>query len=158
MELKLKHMDCELIIRKKGAFAQSAAAAPVVMVQHPHQPMLPPHPPMSQTAPAAPPPSASAPTPPSPIKGSKSTLSPLKCPMAGTFYRSPAPGEPPFVKVSVCLKSSPTMYVFINACFFLFHGLHIQVIERMVLCKPASGMNSPHIVLNVSLSILTSVV
>ncbi|XP_022888764.1 uncharacterized protein LOC111404215 isoform X1 [Olea europaea var. sylvestris] len=32
------------------------------------------------------------------VKKSSLFLSPLKCPMAGTFYRSPAPGEPPFMK------------------------------------------------------------
>ncbi|XP_042445268.1 biotin carboxyl carrier protein of acetyl-CoA carboxylase, chloroplastic-like isoform X2 [Zingiber officinale] len=41
-------------------------------------------------APALPPPSTA---------GSKSSIPPLKCPMAGTFYRCPAPGEPPFIKV-----------------------------------------------------------
>ncbi|GMP99101.1 hypothetical protein CsSME_00046718 [Camellia sinensis var. sinensis] len=36
---------------------------------------------------------------PSNFKPLSSFLPPLKCPMAGTFYRSPAPGEPPLVKV-----------------------------------------------------------
>ncbi|AES74921.1 hypothetical protein MTR_6g014880 [Medicago truncatula] len=49
---------------------------------------------------------ASAPAPPSKAKPalpvSKKCASiqpPLKCPVAGTFYRSPGLGEPPFVKV-----------------------------------------------------------
>ncbi|XP_022895198.1 uncharacterized protein LOC111409372 [Olea europaea var. sylvestris] len=33
------------------------------------------------------------------VKKSSSFLSLLKCPMVGTFYKSRAPGEPPFVKV-----------------------------------------------------------
>lgn len=99
MELKLKQMDCELIIRKKGAFAQPPPAASAVMMQPSQQPMLPFQPPISQPAPAASPPSSLPPPPPSPTKGSKSSLPPLKCPMAGTFYRCAAPGEPPFVKV-----------------------------------------------------------
>ena len=99
-ELKLKQMDCELIIRKKEAFAPAPSAAPVVVMQPPQQPMFPPQPAISpQPTPAAAPPSAPTPAPPSPSKGSTSSLPPLKCPMAGTFYCCPAPGEPPFVKV-----------------------------------------------------------
>ncbi|KAE8702696.1 Biotin carboxyl carrier protein of acetyl-CoA carboxylase [Hibiscus syriacus] len=59
-------------------------------------------PPM-QTAPApsdqAPPAASTLAPSPAPPKSTKSSLPPLKCPMAGTFYRSPGPGEPPFVKV-----------------------------------------------------------
>jgi acetyl-CoA carboxylase biotin carboxyl carrier protein len=35
----------------------------------------------------------------SPPTPAKSSLPTVKSPMAGTFYRSPAPGEPPFIKV-----------------------------------------------------------
>lgn len=49
--------------------------------------------PAPKTAPAA------LPAPQTP----KSSHPPLKCPMAGTLYRSPAPGEPPFVKVILLL-------------------------------------------------------
>lgn len=53
-------------------------------------------------------PAASAPAPalPAPPKPAQSSHLPLKCPMAGTFYRSPAPGEPPFVKVRSCVSKS----------------------------------------------------
>ncbi|MFQ6643252.1 hypothetical protein Gotur_018711 [Gossypium turneri] len=100
VELQLKQLDCELVIRKKEALPQPPSAAPVVMMQSPSQPpVMPPAP----SVPALPPGQASAaPTPaPSPVasKSAKSSLPPFKCPMAGTFYRSPAPGEPPFVKV-----------------------------------------------------------
>ncbi|OVA07914.1 Biotin/lipoyl attachment [Macleaya cordata] len=102
IELQLKQLDCELIIRKKEALPQAPVAAPVVMMQPPPQGMvssqLPQAPP---TAPASPSPAPSAPAlalPPPPAK-SKSSHPPLKCPMAGTFYRCPGPGEPPFVKV-----------------------------------------------------------
>ncbi|OMO96821.1 Biotin/lipoyl attachment [Corchorus capsularis] len=99
VELQLKQLDCELIIRKKEAMPQPQSAAPVVMMQ---PPSLPPVMPPTSIAPA---PSAQAPSAPTPApsaaapKSAKSSLPPLKCPMAGTFYRSPAPGEPPFVKV-----------------------------------------------------------
>ncbi|CAN4099397.1 unnamed protein product [Withania somnifera] len=81
VELQLKQNDCEILIRKKAAFPQP----PVVMA--------PPSVPQAffkNTAPALPPPAPSKP---------KSSHPPMKCPMAGTFYRSPAPGAPPFVKV-----------------------------------------------------------
>ncbi|KAL4342547.1 hypothetical protein GQ457_08G009110 [Hibiscus cannabinus] len=61
--------------------------------------LSPPVGPPTHTAPA-PAPAAATPAPsPAAPKSAKSLLPPLKCPMAGTFYRSPTPGEPPFVKV-----------------------------------------------------------
>lgn len=97
VELQLKQLDCELVIRKKEALPQPPTPAPVMMMHStPPQAVAPP-------ALAAPAPSSPAPTPapssPPAAKSTKSSLPPLKCPMAGTFYRSPAPGEPPFVKV-----------------------------------------------------------
>ncbi|KAE8735642.1 Biotin carboxyl carrier protein of acetyl-CoA carboxylase 1 [Hibiscus syriacus] len=101
VELQLKQLDCELIIRKKVALPQPPSAAPVDMMQSPSQspvmpttPSVPAPPPLGQAS-AAPTP---APSPAAP-KSAKSSLPPLKSPMAGTFYRCPAPGEPPFVKV-----------------------------------------------------------
>ncbi|KAJ0680414.1 putative acetyl-CoA carboxylase [Helianthus annuus] len=102
MELELKQQNCEVVIRKKEALPQPPAS-PMVMMQSP-QPQaiyqsLPP-PPQSAPASSGPAPSASAPAAPSPTPAKpKSSHPPLKCPMAGTFYRSPAPGTPPFVKV-----------------------------------------------------------
>ena len=101
MELKLKQRDCELIIRKKEAFPQPTIA-PIVMMQPPSAPMLPSQPAPVQTAArtaASAPASTAPPALPAPAKSSKSSHPPLKCPMAGTFYGCPAPGEPPFVKV-----------------------------------------------------------
>ncbi|KAL9242987.1 hypothetical protein vseg_016932 [Gypsophila vaccaria] len=97
MELKLKQLDCEILIRKKEAVAPAQSPAPYGMMQ--------PYPPMT-------PPASSAPPPPSPVralpapaaaapaaKPAKSSVPPVLSPMAGTFYRCPGPGEPPFVKV-----------------------------------------------------------
>ncbi|KAE8009835.1 hypothetical protein FH972_006246 [Carpinus fangiana] len=100
VELQLKQLDCEVLIRKKEALPQPPPPAPVTLM-HSHvqsgapqaQPVPAPAP-APALAPAAPTPSTS-----SAVKSAKSSLPPLKCPMAGTFYRSPAPGEPPFVKV-----------------------------------------------------------
>ncbi|XP_062106532.1 biotin carboxyl carrier protein of acetyl-CoA carboxylase 2, chloroplastic [Humulus lupulus] len=103
MELELKQLDCELIIRKKEAIQQPAPPAAPMQTYYPQGMYLsppPPQAPASYDAPASPPPpSAPAPVSPASAQSSKSSHPPLKCPMAGTFYRSPAPGEPPFVKV-----------------------------------------------------------
>ncbi|KAJ6368215.1 hypothetical protein OIU78_000739 [Salix suchowensis] len=99
-ELQLKQSDCELIIRKKEALQQPAPppAAPYPPMQSPYPHAMFPAPPSAAPAPAPASPS-SAPALPPPAKTSSSSLPALKCPMAGTFYRSPAPSEPPFVKV-----------------------------------------------------------
>ncbi|KAK2663294.1 hypothetical protein Ddye_001868 [Dipteronia dyeriana] len=97
MELQMKQMDCELIIRKKEALQQ-----PAMPPSMPHAMYMSP-PPMAPAAAPAPAPaspaSAAPPALPAPAKTSQSSHPPLKCPMAGTFYRCPGPGEPPFVKV-----------------------------------------------------------
>ncbi|CAH2072615.1 unnamed protein product [Thlaspi arvense] len=100
VELQLKQLDCELVIRKKEALPQPQSPAPYVMMQQPNQPsfvhsMAPPPAPAASPAPSTP---ASLP-PPSPPTPAKSSLPTVKSPMAGTFYRSPGPGEPPFIKV-----------------------------------------------------------
>ncbi|XP_022751942.1 biotin carboxyl carrier protein of acetyl-CoA carboxylase 2, chloroplastic-like [Durio zibethinus] len=100
-ELQLKQSDFELVIRKKEALQQPEQAPSIVMPQHmPHAMFQTPYPaaPVAAPAPASPAPSAPAPSSP-PAKTGKSSHPSFKCPMAGTFYRSPAPGELPFVKV-----------------------------------------------------------
>lgn len=122
VELQLKQLDCELIIRKKEALEQHTAIAPVAMMQ-PHYPqaMIPYHPPQpSAPAPAsadpAPSPPALAPVPPTPAKP-KSSHPPFKCPMAGTFYRAPAPGAPAFVKVNFFIRSAVCTSRCTQTCF-----------------------------------------
>lgn len=100
IELQLKQQDCELIIRKKEALPSPPAPNPVVVMQSQGaQPGF-----QQQFAPLpVPPPQASSPPSPSPPSSppaaTKSSHPPLKSPMAGTFYRSPGPGQAPFVKV-----------------------------------------------------------
>lgn len=100
IEVQLKQKECEILIRKKEALPQmNITTAPVSTAQFSFpQPMVQPQMP---PAPAPPPAASAAPAlpPPAPAKA-KSSHPPLKCPMAGTFYRSPAPSAPPFVKVS----------------------------------------------------------
>ncbi|GJZ76755.1 biotin carboxyl carrier protein of acetyl-CoA carboxylase, chloroplastic-like protein [Tanacetum coccineum] len=100
MELKLKQDDCEVLIRKKEALPPPPAPQMVMMQSSQPQAMYQSQPPPPQAAPAssAPAPSASPAALPTPAK-QKSSHPPLKSPMAGTFYRAPAPGAPAFVKV-----------------------------------------------------------
>lgn len=110
-ELQLKRKGCELIIRKKEALPQPPPAAPVIMMQ-PQQSMFPIQSHFSHSAPAPSSPSPPAPTPVlPPPKGTNSSLPALKSPMAGTFYRSPGPGEPPFVKAGDKVKKGQVVCI-----------------------------------------------
>lgn len=107
VELQLKQLDCELVIRKKEALPQPPQSpAQYVMMQPPNQQSFAPSmPPPSAPATASPAPSTPASLPPpSPPTPSKSSLPTVKSPMAGTFYRSPGPGEPPYIKVRTFAK------------------------------------------------------
>nr|VDC78824.1 unnamed protein product [Brassica rapa] len=96
VELELKQLDCEIVIRKKEALQQQQPAPPApVYYSMAGFPMAP-------SQPVAPPPASSPSSAPETAKAATAPASshpPLKSPMAGTFYRSPGPGEPPFVKV-----------------------------------------------------------
>ncbi|XP_073294379.1 biotin carboxyl carrier protein of acetyl-CoA carboxylase 1, chloroplastic-like [Primulina huaijiensis] len=107
VELQLKQMDCELVVRKKEALQQPSIAAPVIKPP-PYQAMIPPQlAPANVPVPASSVPSAPAalPVPPTPAKP-KSSHPPFKCPMAGNFYRSPAPGATAFVKALVFMQTT----------------------------------------------------
>lgn len=85
-ELRLEGEDFRLVVRRNlptaAPTAQAATPPPVVAAS-------PPTPPVSVVA--------AVPSPPPP--SSRSDLQPLTAPMVGTFYRSPAPGEPAFVEL-----------------------------------------------------------
>jgi acetyl-CoA carboxylase biotin carboxyl carrier protein len=113
VELQLKQSDCELMIRKKEALQPPPATAipqPSQPLYYPTLPSPPPPPPAAASAPASSPPAKATPALPPP-KTSASSHPPLKCPMAGTFYRSPGPGEPPFVKVGDKVKKGQVVCI-----------------------------------------------
>jgi acetyl-CoA carboxylase biotin carboxyl carrier protein len=88
-ELKLEGDDFRLEVRRN----LPAAAAPMTLLQAP----LPAAAPVPAPAPAAAAPAPSAPPPAAPaVRGD---LLAITAPMVGTFYRSPAPGEGPFVEI-----------------------------------------------------------
>ncbi|MCO5557372.1 hypothetical protein L7F22_010935 [Adiantum nelumboides] len=103
VELELKHLDYELVIRKKEALppppAPPSFATPQMIAQAPYPAYAPPlSPPAPAPAPASAPAQASPPAA-APVVSPGSDLPRILSPMAGTFYKCPAPGEPPFVKV-----------------------------------------------------------
>lgn len=99
-ELTLKSEDFELTVRKSTsvgytvmpvASTADAAIAPA--------PMTPP--------PAAP----SAPAPPSPAPAADTNWVEITSPMVGTFYRSPAPDEAPFVEVGDRIRNGQVVCI-----------------------------------------------
>ncbi|MCS5700914.1 acetyl-CoA carboxylase biotin carboxyl carrier protein [Cyanobium sp. FGCU-52] len=87
-ELKLEGDDFRLEVRRN-----LPAPAPVAVLPSPLPAAVAPAAPVPAAAPAAP----SAPPP--AAAAARSDLQTISAPMVGTFYRSPAPGEPPFVEV-----------------------------------------------------------
>ena len=85
-ELRLEGEDFRLVVRRNlptaAPTAEAAPPLPVVTAAAPTPPV-----PVAAAVPSPPPPS------------SRSDLQPLTAPMVGTFYRSPAPGEPAFVEL-----------------------------------------------------------
>jgi acetyl-CoA carboxylase biotin carboxyl carrier protein len=101
VELTLKSSDFELTLRKSAAMVVSAAAA--TAVAKPDDTIV-----VSATEPL-PTPTASAPITPPPGKGSE--LLSVNSPMVGTFYRSPAPEEPPYVGVGDRISTGQTVCI-----------------------------------------------
>ncbi|KAK6790449.1 hypothetical protein RDI58_014249 [Solanum bulbocastanum] len=99
VELQLKQLDCEILIRKKEALPQPPAPAQAPLIQSYHVPSIQSNAPPPPAPPPAPAPIQTPAPSPAAAKSADSSFPLLKSPMAGTFYRSPAPGEPAFVKV-----------------------------------------------------------
>lgn len=130
VELQLKQMDCEILIRKKEALPQPPNPAPVFYAPPPAyqspQQLLPQSPPTPAPVVSSPSSTTSAPAP----TKSKSSHPPFKCPMAGNFYRCPAPGAPPFVKV--CLKCMHAcMHTWIYLSMFT-HSIYVLSIYALL--------------------------
>ena len=67
--------------------------------------------PAAVAAPAAAPPTASPPTPRTSAPPGRSDLVEVHAPMVGTFYRAPAPEEPPFVEVGDKVQVGQTLCI-----------------------------------------------
>ena len=98
-ELKLEGDDFRLEVRRN-----LPSAAPVALVQASAAPLAAPQPAIA-SAPVAP----SAPPPTSPAV--RHDLHEVTAPMVATFYRSPAPGDPPFVEVGSRVTAGQTVCI-----------------------------------------------
>ena len=102
-EFELERGDVKLRV-KRGAQMQivsapSLSASPVVAVPAPL-----PHLPTSAPEPAA----VAAPTPPPAVE---ENLHYVKSPIVGTYYESPSPGSPPFIKVGDTIKEGQVLCI-----------------------------------------------
>ncbi|MEB3289619.1 MAG: acetyl-CoA carboxylase biotin carboxyl carrier protein [Leptolyngbya sp.] len=106
-ELTLKSSTFELTLRKQGVVSAVASlptvvVAPEVAAPAPAKPVDVVAPPAEAATPAAPP---AAPP------GKHSDLLTISSPMVGTFYRSPAPDEPPFVNPGDRVSTGQTVCI-----------------------------------------------
>lgn len=95
-EFAMTKGELRLRLKFQGAEPSQAAAPAVDMAQLAR---LMAAAPATAATPASSAPSAPAPTAPAPVAASAEKLHTLKSPIVGTFYDSPAPGSPAFVKV-----------------------------------------------------------
>jgi len=95
-EFRLEAEDFRLEVRRNLPAVVSAAAPVAVPVAA--APL-----PVAAVSPAAPPPPATV--------ASRSDLQPITAPMVGTFYRSPAPGDPPFVDLGTRIRAGQTVCI-----------------------------------------------
>lgn len=102
-ELTLKNPQFELTLRKATAPSQA-----VVLSSDATAATIPPTAPMVSSTPPATPATEPAAAPPA---ASASDLYEVTSPMVGTFYRSPAPDEPPFVDTGDRIKPGQTVCI-----------------------------------------------
>jgi acetyl-CoA carboxylase biotin carboxyl carrier protein len=99
-ELEVTEGESKVRIVKSGA---PAAQGQIVMMQPQGQPMAAAAPAAPAALSAAPAPAESAPAEPAGHV--------VKSPMVGTFYRSSAPGSPPFVEIGSVVKEGDTLCI-----------------------------------------------
>ncbi|WP_315863459.1 acetyl-CoA carboxylase biotin carboxyl carrier protein [Thermosynechococcus sp. QKsg1] len=97
-ELNLKSGELELQLRKRE---QISGSAPVVVA---------PAPASTVTPTPVPPPAVTPDLEPTPPPANRKTVD-VVAPMVGTFYRAPAPDEPPFVEVGDTVKKGQVVCI-----------------------------------------------
>jgi acetyl-CoA carboxylase biotin carboxyl carrier protein len=97
-ELHLEIGDLKLVVRKRGATAEATEFRPAPAPS-----------PSRAAAPreVTPPP----PAPPPATRRPRAAGVEVKAPMVGTFYRTPAPGAPPFVEVGSAVAEDDTVCI-----------------------------------------------
>ncbi len=127
-EFILKKGDFELVVRKGGLISYAAPPAPPI-----HEPLaavsLPP-----VALPPPPPPVAPQPLAVSPLADK---LAEVTSPMVGTFYSSPGPDEPAFVRVGDRIRLGQT--VCIIEAMKLMNELEAEVVGEIVEILTQNG-------------------
>lgn len=113
-ELTLKSAEFELTVRKGSSLSDRAPdrlSPPQALAFDQESRAVPPAPPVRPTtAPAGALGSSAAPPPASPPQAESKWVA-IKSPMVGTFYRAPAPNEPPFVEVGDRIRVGQTICI-----------------------------------------------
>ncbi len=120
-EFKLRDGDFELQVRTRHFVKSKIVATPAAIPSAAAVPTI--------TEPA---PVAAAPTPaaPAPKEQETNNYIEIKSPMVGTFYRSPAPDKPPYVKVGDQVNQGDT--VCIIEAMKLFNEIEAEVTGKIV--------------------------
>lgn len=126
-ELVVETGDTKLVVRRRGAGAGAAPAAPAPVAAAPE--------------PRAAAPSAAAPKPaaaPQPAAGARADGMVEVCaPMVGTFYSTPSPTEPPFVEVGSSVeKGQPLCLIEVMK---LFTTIYAEQSGRIARVLPSNG-------------------
>lgn len=114
--LQIKQDDCELILKKEGAFPkketaiQSGACGGVQTAYTMPYPAMPAGTTGQAAAPQAASPAAESPAQASPAASSANLLE-VKSPIVGTFYRAPSPDSPPYVEKGSSVKKGQPLCV-----------------------------------------------
>lgn len=112
-ELTLKAADFELTIRRRSASGVGELVPTVITVPPANIPALEatPAPPATVAAPPAAPPQDTPVESVPPPSSASSRLLEITSPMVGTFYRAPAPDEPPYVEVGDRIRVGQTVCI-----------------------------------------------
>ena len=111
-ELTLKSADFELTVRKNAVvtFQEAPVASSSVLVSAPSIPSTPVYTPESAPAAVVPSPTPAPTAPVAPLQAEQKWVA-INSPMVGTFYRAPAPDEPPFCEVGDRIRTGQTVCI-----------------------------------------------
>ena len=98
-EFELERGDVKVRIRRGGEAPAAAPSASYVPLAH------------APATPGQPAPAAAAPAAPPPAAAEEAGLHSVKSPIVGTFYETPSPGAPPFVKVGDSVEAGQVLCI-----------------------------------------------
>ena len=133
-EVRLRRGDQQWLLRR-GAKELVPAVPMHPMASYPSIP-LPPAPAPAQAAPAP----AAAPAQAAAAPAASDSGTPVKSPMVGTFYASPQPGEPAFVKVGDKVKADSTVCLVEAMKFFNPIKAEVSGTVKKILAKDGDAV------------------